>query len=553
MTRRSTGPSRDAGRPRSSAWRHLWAHGARAKATVAEAVALALLLQIARLLPALGLALVIDKVATSHASATLVVILGGLALIAAAESVMAAARDAALRELAALVEASLPASLPDPDADPAPGANASPGARVAVARAGIDLLLLALTAPALAAVMLAALALADPALALAAILGGAMQIAVHRLATGTHRAARETARRAARSADRWRAEAALAVDGDDRWRREARDREAAIESATRDAQDALDDLRDRRRRLAMIVQRLTHVAALGSGALAIAAGTLTTGGLIAALMILRQVQALLDGAIAVLDRADALAPQATALVGPVNAPAPARPDAVAAGAIVLRDVVVRAPGSAQPALDLSLTVAPGSFVAIDGEPGAGKSLLLRVIAGAQRPRGGMVRRASPERAPLAFVAEDPWLPDGTIADIVLPGPASARHAARMAALHGAGALESMRDLPLGLGRTAGVGGRDLASSLRRRIALARALAAEPRILLLDALPDRLEPAAADRLLATLLAQRGRTTVVVVTTLPAWHAAADRRLTLRAGRVAIDLPAQAPRPGHARSA
>ena len=37
MTRRSTGPSRDAGRPRSSAWRHLWAHGARAKATVAEA------------------------------------------------------------------------------------------------------------------------------------------------------------------------------------------------------------------------------------------------------------------------------------------------------------------------------------------------------------------------------------------------------------------------------------------------------------------------------------------------------------------------------------
>ncbi|MBM3526311.1 MAG: hypothetical protein FJX57_25455 [Alphaproteobacteria bacterium] len=91
------------------------------------------------------------------------------------------------------------------------------------------------------------------------------------------------------------------------------------------------------------------------------------------------------------------------------------------------------------------------------------------------------------------------------------------------------------------------------ATLRPRLALARALAIRPSVLLIDGLPDRLDGAAAARLLATLLGHRAGMTIVVVTDRPDWQAAADRVVALRGGRIgarSVENPGSLP---HARSA
>ena len=201
--------------------------------------------------------------------------------------------------------------------------------------------------------------------------------------------------------------------------------------------------------------------------------------------------------------------------------------------------------------DLTLEVPSGSFVAIRGESGTGKSTLLNLVAGLEQPDSGEIRLDDVELTRLDDDARTHWrrdklgfvfqafhvLPHLTILDnaalpLRLQGCAPAK--ARVAAQGMLGAV--------GLGtRGAGWPG-ELSGGELQRLAIARALVHRPALVLADEPTGNLDPDNAARIL-TLLAEQVRArgaTCLMVTHSEHAAAIADRVLVLANGAL-IELP------------
>jgi len=211
-------------------------------------------------------------------------------------------------------------------------------------------------------------------------------------------------------------------------------------------------------------------------------------------------------------------------------------------------------GRSVPALaGVDLTVADGEFVALLGPSGCGKSSLLRILADLLRPDGGSVRihsaaRADGERPRTALVFQEyalfPWR---TVLDNVA-FPLEMRGVTRAERVALAGEVLAR----VGLQAFAHAYPHQLSGGMRQRVGIARALAAQPEVLLMDepfgALDAQTRTILQEELLRVWEAER-KTVLYVTHSIDEAVYLADRvvLLTARPGRVKAEYRVELPRP------
>ncbi|MFE0175399.1 ABC transporter ATP-binding protein [Streptomyces sp. NPDC059002] len=182
--------------------------------------------------------------------------------------------------------------------------------------------------------------------------------------------------------------------------------------------------------------------------------------------------------------------------------------------------------------EVSLSVEPGSRVALVGPSGAGKSTLGRLLAGIYGPRTGRITLGGAElsdmpaeevRAHVALVNQEHHVFVGSLRDNLRLARTGARDAELWAALGAVDAADWARALAEGLDTEVGSGGFALTPAQAQQIALARLVLADPHTLVLDEATSLLDPRAArhlERSLARVL--DGRTVVAIAHRLHTAH-------------------------------
>jgi ATP-binding cassette subfamily C protein len=194
--------------------------------------------------------------------------------------------------------------------------------------------------------------------------------------------------------------------------------------------------------------------------------------------------------------------------------------------------------------DIDLELTPGSFVAVIGSTGAGKTTLIDCVLGLVDPARGEVHvDEQPMRAisrnawrrGIGYLGQDPVLFVGTIRHNITWGRPNIDDAAATAALEAAGAGFVLR-LPGGLNTPVAERGGSFSGGERQRIALARALVGNSRLLILDEATSALDFQTEDIVVRSLAALKGKVTILAVTHRPALIEAADVVVVLEAGRI-----------------
>ena len=220
-----------------------------------------------------------------------------------------------------------------------------------------------------------------------------------------------------------------------------------------------------------------------------------------------------------------------------------------AGRIEFRDVSFAYPGQKAKALDsVNFTIEEGERVAVLGRNGSGKSTIIRMALGIYEPTSGQVLiddtdlrqiRPSDLRAHVGAVLQDVCLFTGSIKENIALGldritDEDILDAAKIAGVHDfVGATDAGYDQRLG------ERGEGLSGGQRQAIALARALATKPAILLLDEPTSALDSQAEAEMIARLRRATEQRTLLLVTHRMSMLKLVDRIIVLDRGQIALD--------------
>ncbi len=299
---------------------------------------------------------------------------------------------------------------------------------------------------------------------------------------------------------------------------------------------------------------LMTVATLVVGVYMVEANALTVGALIASSMLVGRAASMLSSVAMVLGRLDAFKQARTAFeelfVESPDAPATNEVDRQQIdGKIQVANLSFSIKPN-EPAMlkQISFVINQGEKVGIVGRSGSGKSTLLRCLAGVHVPDAGQVLMdgisvaAYPQEVrmrSIAYKPQDPFLFDGTLATNIFVDN-SISSAISQTALHVSCMDELLAGGQLRLDQMLVAPG-NLSGGQRQMVALARAIATVPNVLLLDEPTTGIDQATENKIIERLLAFVAGRTLVVATHSPVLLKQMDRIIVINDGKIVADGP------------
>lgn len=214
------------------------------------------------------------------------------------------------------------------------------------------------------------------------------------------------------------------------------------------------------------------------------------------------------------------------------------------GTLELEDVGYTYPTGENPVANVDLVLQAGEVVGVVGPSGAGKSTLVQLVLGLRAPTAGRILAdghdlATVDRSSwftrIGYVAQDPGLITGDVRENVAflreMDPADVDAAVVAASLHAD--LDRWEE---GSAHQVGAAGRELSGGQRQRLALARALAGGPDLLVLDEPTSAVDVVSEQRMQDSIARLRGHTTVLIVAHRPTTLDVCDRILLVDDGTV-----------------
>lgn len=306
--------------------------------------------------------------------------------------------------------------------------------------------------------------------------------------------------------------------------------------------------------LANALTVLSAVAIVGFGVHFIWVGELTTGGLVATMILVWRVLGPFYSLNTMIPRLEQLRNSIRQVNGLMDidteemaARGLARPSRLR-GRVTFSNAGLRYSQNEDPVLaGINFESKPGDVIAITGENGSGKTSFLKMIKGMYIPSAGSlrldgfdIRQLDPHdiRRNIAYIPQKSDFFRGTISENLRFGNPLATDGEIKQALGQANVLDEIMALPLGLNTI--IGGKDglrLSSSLETRLSMVRAYLQESPIMLIDELPNTLMSEDAGRFLHdTIMRHKGKQTVFIVTYRQDFLDMADTVIFLRRGYV-----------------
>ena len=280
--------------------------------------------------------------------------------------------------------------------------------------------------------------------------------------------------------------------------------------------------------LSISAQGLMSVAVIATGAILVVQGRMDVGSMIGAnILAARALGPLIK--LAQMSESFVKARQSLALLHEFSKIPRERTEGSAlgeySGALEFQDLGFAHPGQRTPLFEsMSLKLEPKALLVIAGSNGAGKTTLARLIVGLLEPTRGKIladgvdlAQIVPEwwRKQIIYLPQEPGFLNATIRDNLLTGNPDLDDGALNDLAHAAGLKSFIDQSPEGFDTPLTANGANLSLGVRRRLALARALATDGMLVVIDDPTEGLDTEGAQLVIETInkLAKRGRTIVV----------------------------------------
>ncbi len=221
------------------------------------------------------------------------------------------------------------------------------------------------------------------------------------------------------------------------------------------------------------------------------------------------------------------------------------------GLVEFRNVSFRYPGAPEKALDeISFTVQPGEHVALLGRVGSGKSTIARLVLGLYPPEDGLVmidgtdiRQLDPKdlRTKIGAAMQESVLLTGSVRENITLGRAHVEDEEMMRAAQISGTHQFMGQIANGYDLKLADRGEGLSGGQRQSIAIARALAGKPAIVVMDEPTSAMDAQTETGLIQRLNEELRDRTIILITHRPPLLQLVQRIILLDRGKVVADGP------------